>query len=64
MDLHDQVLEYGGANHFDKDISGPFNYARVLFCCHRYGDAIGNFHYHYHYHLSPCQFFVLIRDPI
>ena len=44
MDLHDQVLSYGGADHFGAGISGPFNYARVLFCCHRFGDAIGDYH--------------------
>lgn len=41
--LHDRVvLEYGGADHFGAGLAGPFNYARVLCCCHRFGEAIAH----------------------
>ena len=38
--LFDLILEYGGADYFDRDRLTPFKYATVLLSCQRYGDAI------------------------
>jgi hypothetical protein len=40
MALYDRILEYGGSEYFDKDMAAPFNYATVLLCCQRFGDAV------------------------
>lgn len=40
IELYNKILEYGGADYFDKGYQNPFNYVMVLFCCHRFGDAI------------------------
>ena len=38
--LYDLILEFGGADYFDKERSTPFKYATILLSCQRYGDAI------------------------
>lgn len=40
MALYDLILEYGGADYFDRERTTPFKYATILFSCQRYGDAI------------------------
>ena len=35
-----RALEAGGADYFDPHRTAPFTYALILFCCHRFGEAI------------------------
>lgn len=39
-DLFEKILKFGGADYFDPKGLMPFNYAVILFTCHRFGDAI------------------------
>ena len=38
--LFNRIVDYGGADFFDKDRMLPFNYTIVLLSCHRFGDAV------------------------
>jgi len=35
-----RIVKAGGATYFDADGAKPFNYCRLLLCCHRFGDAV------------------------
>ena len=39
-ELFEKILNFGGAEYFDQKGLMPFNYAVILFTCHRFGDAI------------------------
>jgi hypothetical protein len=37
-----RAIEAGGPDYFDPQRNAPFTYALILFCCHRFGEAISH----------------------